>query len=56
MSLIKKNSVIAAIIFVFGITLVDCAVAGTKTMNFELVSMIEKIETVKGNKTLRGLK
>ena len=27
--------------------MVDCAVAGTKTMNFKLVSMIEKIEVVK---------
>ena len=47
MSLIKKSPAIAAIILVFGITMVNCAVAGTTTMNFKLVSMIEKVETVK---------
>ncbi len=47
MSFIRNIPVTLAIIFVFGVTMVDYAAAGTKTMNFKLVSTIEKVEMVK---------
>jgi hypothetical protein len=47
MALTKKIALIATIIFVFGIIMADGVIAGMKTMNFKLVSMLEKVEVVK---------